>query len=319
MNWLVWRQHRWDAASAFGVLVVLGGGMLILTIGSASLLAEISRACASIPPSAQCQGLQQTYSSSYGAFQTFVVAAGMVIPAVIGVFVGAPLVAREFELGTHLVVWAQGITRRRWFVSKVLLLAVATLAATGVLGVIFEIWLSPQSSTTDIWYSFEVAPLVLVAYSLFALMLGIALGTIIQRTVPAMATTLVIFTAIRIAIAQFVRPIYLPPLLWNVGRNIPGNDSFLFVGTQKHVDLAGHAVSDARWNLAVQECSNPAISGKTSGSPLHDCLLSHGVVAVQQYQPDSRFWLFQGVEAAIFIGLGMLLAGVAYRFILRKA
>jgi hypothetical protein len=318
MNWLVWRQHRWDAASAAAVLVVLGGGMLILTIGGAALLAEISRACSTAPPSSECQGLQLRYGSSYGTFQTFITAAGMVIPAVIGVFVGAPMVAREFELGTHLVVWAQGITRRRWFFTKALLLAVATLIATGLLGLIYEIWLAPQSSTINIWYSFEVAPVVLAAYSLFALMLGISLGTIIQRTVPAMAATLAIFTALRIAIAQFIRPIYLPPLTWDVGKNIPGDSSFLFIGTLKHVDLSGNAISDARWNQLVQQCSTTVTSGKATGSPLHDCLLSHGVLAVQQYQPDSRFWVFQGIEAAIFMSLALLLAVVAYRFIVRK-
>jgi hypothetical protein len=36
-----------------------------------------------------------------------------------------------------------------------------------------------------------------------------------------------------------------------------------------------------------------------------------------QYQPASRFWLFQGVEAAIFVLLAAGLLALAYRLVLR--
>jgi len=37
-------------------------------------------------------------------------------------FIGAPLLAREFEHGTFRLAWTQGISRRRWLLSKTLLL-----------------------------------------------------------------------------------------------------------------------------------------------------------------------------------------------------
>lgn len=318
MRWLVWRQHRWDAASALGVLVLLGGSMLVLVALSANLLAEISRVCATQSP--DCGTLSMNYSGSFGATQTFLNLAGIVVPALIGVFVGAPLVAREFELGTHLMVWAQGITRRRWFISKVLLIAAGTLLGTACLGAIYQVWLAPQEPVINLWYSFDVEPLVLVAYSLFALILGVAFGTLIQRTVPAMAATLVTFVGVRAVIELLARPIYVPPLTWDTGTNPPSGASMLFVGTEAHVDLAGHAIPDSRWNEALQQCSSlPVQPGKSTGTPLHDCLLSHGVLVVQQYQPESRFWLFQGIEAAIFIAIAVVLGLIAYRLVARKS
>jgi hypothetical protein len=245
---------------------------------------------------------------------------GIVLPALVGVFVGAPLVAREFELGTHLLVWAQGITRRRWFVSKALFIAIGILLGTLGLGAIYMVWLGPQISVTNPWYSFDVEPPVLVGYSLFALTLGLAFGTLIQRTVPAMAATLVSFIGVRAAIELLARPMYLPPLTWDIGTNL-GDASFLFVGTETHVDLAGRSISDSRWNEVLQQCSTiPVQPGKTAGPPpLHECLLNHGVLVVQHYQPESRFWLFQGIEAAIFVGLALLLALVAYKLVTRKS
>jgi ABC-type transport system involved in multi-copper enzyme maturation permease subunit len=319
MNWLVWRQHRWDGASALAVLLFLGGAMIILTAVSANLLAEISRTCAT--QSSDCGTLRGDYHSTFGQFQTVINIAGVVIPALLGVFVGAPMVARELELGTHLLVWAQGITRRRWFFSKVILLTTATLVSSGGLGAIYLVWLTPQQSVADLWYSFDVEPLALVSYSIFALMLGIAFGVIIQRTLPAMAATLVTFIGVRALVELLARPRYLPPLSWDIGSNIQGDSSFLFVGSAVHTDLAGHAISEGHWNEVLQQCSSlPVQTEKTAGPPpLHECLLNHGVLVVQQYQPESRFWLFQGIEAAIFIALALLIVAVAYRLIARKS
>ena len=39
-------------------------------------------------------------------------------PLVLGLFWGAPLIAREIETGTHTLVWTQGVSRRRWLAGK---------------------------------------------------------------------------------------------------------------------------------------------------------------------------------------------------------
>ena len=41
------------------------------------------------------------------------------------------------------------------------------------------------------------------------------------------------------------------------------------------------------------------------------CLAQHGVFNHAVYQPASRFWLFQGIEAAIFIGMALVLGALA--------
>jgi ABC-type transport system involved in multi-copper enzyme maturation permease subunit len=186
---------------------------------------------------------------------------------VIGLFVGAPLIAREVEQGTYLLIWSQGTTRRRWFFSIVALVAVATVVGVSLLAIPFTVWLAAQQPVANTWYQFDVGP-VMVAYSLFALALGIAIGSAIQRVLPAMAATLVGFIAVRLPIAMFARPSFLPPLTWEVGRT-GGDQSGLFIGPQQHVDPAGHLVSDARFiripNLTGDYATDAALANERAG------------------------------------------------------
>ena len=324
MTWLVWRQHRWDIVSALAILVAVGGAILLVTTLSSNLLSEIERACSS--GAADCTNLRITYEARYGHFQTPLLAAGVTLPALIGLFIGAPLVARDLEQDTHLLVWTQGTTRRRWFIVMVALLAVGTVLEMSLLASAFAIWLAAEQPITNSWYQFDVGP-VIVAYSIFAFALGIAMGSAIQRVLPAMAATLVGFIAVRVAIAVFARPTFLPPLIWEVGRTGTDDNAWL-IGTQQHVDLAGHAVSDTQFTDAVAQCSPagpsltpPGIGPKPTGGGtfLADCLRDHGIVVIQSYQPGSRFWVFQGIEAAIFLALAIVLLAVAYWLVMRSS
>jgi hypothetical protein len=55
------------------------------------------------------------------------------VPALIGVFVGGPLLARELETGTSRFAWTQGCGRLRWTISK--LLPLAALVTAGAIAV----------------------------------------------------------------------------------------------------------------------------------------------------------------------------------------
>ncbi|MFD1049633.1 ABC transporter permease subunit, partial [Kibdelosporangium lantanae] len=56
-----------------------------------------------------------------------------VLPGVIGVFWGAPMVARELEAGTHRLVWNQTVTRTRWLATKLVLGGLVAMAVAGVI------------------------------------------------------------------------------------------------------------------------------------------------------------------------------------------
>ncbi|HEX3963050.1 MAG TPA: hypothetical protein VHZ03_41525 [Trebonia sp.] len=53
------------------------------------------------------------------------------VPALIGAFIGAPVIGREMETGTFRYTWTQEFGRCRWALAKLVPLAVAVTTAAG--------------------------------------------------------------------------------------------------------------------------------------------------------------------------------------------
>jgi ABC-2 type transport system ATP-binding protein len=65
------------------------------------------------------------------------------VPGLIGMFWGAPLIAREFETGSFRLAWTQGVTRTRWLAVKLGVAGVASMSADGLLSLMVTWWSSP--------------------------------------------------------------------------------------------------------------------------------------------------------------------------------
>src|SRR5205814_8144758 len=142
----------------------------------------------------------------------FLVPLFLVVPLLIGLFWGAPLVARELEDGTHRLVWTQSVTRRRWFTTKVALVGGAAAAGAVAFAELVTWWSSMFTRANADRLTpgiFDIRGIVPVAYVLFALALGVFVGTLVRRTLPAMAATLGAFIGVRILVTLFLRAHYL--------------------------------------------------------------------------------------------------------------
>ena len=152
----------------------------------------------------------------------------LVVPAIVGVFWGAPLVARELEAGTHRLAWNQTVTRTRWLAVKVGLTGLVALAGVAVLTLVLTWWAGPidtaissgQREHQGLFGVPRMAPptfgtrgIVPIGYTAFAFALGVTAGTVIRRTVPAMAVTLAVFVAVQIVMPTWVRPHLSPTQL----------------------------------------------------------------------------------------------------------
>jgi hypothetical protein len=113
----------------------------------------------------------------------------------IGAFVGAPLLSREYEQGTYRFAWTQGAGRMRWCAGQINLLGgliVVAAAGTGALAG----WATAPYNTARLghaWVYMELAtgPAITAGWALLAFMLGVLAGAVIKRTMPAMAATAV--------------------------------------------------------------------------------------------------------------------------------
>ena len=146
------------------------------------------------------------------------------VPALIGAFVGAPVLAREFETGTFRYAWTQAFGRWRWAVAKLVLLGVAVAALAGSLQrACCPGTTSPTSPlrTAPTFPAraplsaglFDLRGVAFAAWTLAAFAIGVLAGMLIRRIVPAIVATLAAYAGLALLAANVLRQHYLTPLV----------------------------------------------------------------------------------------------------------
>jgi hypothetical protein len=314
MIWLSWRQHRAALVAIAVVVAVLGTLFVVTGRQMADAYQQLGVGdCLAHPNHPNCGNIVGAFRDQFGSY----IAASAwlnLLPAFLGMLVGAPLVARELEHGTYRLIWTQGISAGRWLAVKLAMLFAATLAATALLTALMSSWhvtwnhldghMKPEM------YDFEgIVPL---AYSAFALALGIAAGVLLRRVIPAMVVAFAGFLAVRLPLEFVLRPRFLPPLTYQqdvLTVFAPTAAPTPLVGgwelDQGWIDGAGHPLADS----AVFHACDPRVGG--TKMDVFQCIHEHGWFAFTTYQPADRFWLFQGIESAILIVLAVGLLALA--------
>jgi hypothetical protein len=314
MNTLVWRLHRSQAYVAGAALIVLAAVLLITGIALSRTYHGFVADCAAAH---DCGDTSQVFGG-YGLI-TNLLFATTAIPLLFGLFWGAPLLAREFEDGTHGLAWTQGVTRRRWLSRT---LAWALLAAAvwgGVMAVLVTWWRGPANALafpgvrldTGI---FDIQGIVPVAYSVFAVALGIATGAAFRRVLPAMATTFAVFTGLRFLIAEYARPRYLTA----ASRLLPFGPANAGLPSGSWVLSSGITGPGGQPYGSFTFRDIPAACRGRGPGPSPSCMTAHGFHVLITYQPAGRFWAFQGIEAGIFLVLAAALIAVTFRLVLAR-
>ena len=342
MTWLAWRQFRTStvvAALALAVMALL----LAITTHGAHALSCTAGGC----PAPDGKFWRLSHDHLLQILSTLLVG----LPAIVAVFWGAPLVARELETGTYRLAWSQSVTRTRWLAVKLALIGVAGAVMCGLLSAMLGWWSSAAVNrgrlAPDMFAERGIAP---IGYAVFALALAVAAGVLLRRTLPAMAVTLVGFTAARMLMQYFVRAHLLPAshLTYPINRNSaigiglkqPSHQLSLqvqsasishgWVFSTRVVDNAGHGptaqfLQSACVKVIAPPAFGPAGPGAHQAPPaavrgFQQCLTNvgqryHELVA---YQPTSHYWGLQLIETAIFLGLAGVLVGITFWSLRRR-
>ncbi|MBI5090697.1 MAG: ABC transporter permease subunit [Actinobacteria bacterium] len=322
------RRLRFEMLALAGALV--GVGVLALITGRAmshtyhsSGLAECLAQRAS---GADCADLLDQFDRQFGGLQILIIPL-VLLPVVLGAFIGSPLVAREVEAGTHRFFWTQGITRSRWLGSSAGAV-VATAAGAGALySLIALAWLDVTNRVSGDRFSslYDFQGVIPIAATVLAAALGVLAGAVLRRTVPAMAATFAAFIAIRLPLALFVRPHLATP----VTASLPFGDDDLLEGTDAWVlsnvtvDATGRVLGrDGSLDVSgiIGRC--PSLPRDTSGFPAREavdaCLRELGVRSVVKYQPGNRFWTFQLIESGMLLGVAAVALALAFVAVRRR-
>jgi ABC-2 family transporter protein len=332
MIWLTWRQFRAQTIVTAAFLAALTVALLVTGLSLAHLYDSTGLATCHGPGS--CGPLASNFINQVkGGLSEKVFYSGIYIvyaaPAIIGMFWGAPLIAREIEAGTFRLAWNQSVSRARWVVVKLGLIGLAAMVTAGLLALMTNWWANPvyqaaAAARSDSLSIARIAPplfgaqgIVPIGYAAFAFTLGVAAGLLIRRTIPAMALTLAGFAFVQIVWPSWVRPHLFSPLRESLPFSTARLDEVM-IGNGGQMIVQDAASKPGAWiltNQTVKPDGQPF-----TGPPTHACL-SQGVQAcnasigrlhlrqVITYQPASRFWAFQWYETAIFLVLAVALAG----------
>ena len=331
MIWLTWRQFRWQAITAAAAL----GAVAILLAATGPHLAALFNSAGLKTCHASCTQLASNFIHSLGGLDATVFRAAIVImyvvPALIGIFWGAPLIARELETGTHRLAWNQSVSRTRWTAVKLGLIGLAAVATAGMLSLMIGWWASPIDRAMNFGRPESgdgfprLSPLVFAArgvaplgYAAFAFALGVTVGVLIRKTLPAMAITLAVFAAVQFLVPNFVRPHLIPPVHVTAPFNANNNNQMMIGGPGSSMTVVGSFIRPGAWILSNNTITRsgkvfngPATAACTGNGSPQDCINWLNSLHLRQqvsYQPASRFWPLQWIETGIYL---ILAAGLA--------
>lgn len=196
-----WRQFRTQATVGIAGLVVVG---IVLAVTGPHLVGVYDSAVAACKASGgQGAACINPVTRTDKGLQVGASVLVLVVPALIGMFWGAPLIARELETGTFRLAWTQSVSRLRWLVVKLGLVGLASMVAAGLLSLMVTWWASPLDKVNQNRFnpsSFALHGFVPAGYALFAFALAATVGLVLRRTVPAMAITLAGFIGVRLGV-----------------------------------------------------------------------------------------------------------------------
>jgi ABC-type transport system involved in multi-copper enzyme maturation permease subunit len=329
MIWLTWRQFRAQSLAAAGALALLA--LYLVQLGG-EIRDFYDTKIANCTAHA-CFIARMDLRSEYGDAVTVIGVVLIAVPALIGIFWGAPLVTRELEERTDRLVWNQSVTRARWLAVKLTVIGLFSALVTGL----FSLLLTWSASRYDqvigerfAAMSFDSRNVVPIGYGLFAFALGTVVGMVVRRTLPAMAITLVAFAAMQLLVPTAVRQNLMPPvtetltvdaevLNGGVGLSLEDNNTFTIRG---HTVPGGWALDDASPLLKPDgspytgDDATPCLmpGDQEAGNA---CTVAQNLHFEHTYQPGSRYWTFQWIELSLFVALSLLLAAFGF-FRLRR-
>jgi len=220
---------------------------------------------------------------------------------------GGPLLAREFEQGTHRLAWTQSVTRSHW-------LGIRLTMATGVLVVVAAVaalllswwWGRFDQLGISSRAALERGGLVPVATAMLAFAIATAAGALIRRVVPALAVGLVAVLVVAAALSLAAQS-WLPPRPLTI--TYPAGQPSPRAGLDDQVLSSGYRDRTGR-DLSAQAVDR--LCPGSGGQAVDRCLTANGIQRVDRYQPAGRAWQLGLARSALYLVVAALFLVLAW-------
>ncbi len=214
--WLIWRQQRANQAGVTA-LAALISALLMVAISELRQADVLGlHACLASGTGPSCATASSLLSQASQQLRILKVAL-LVMPVIIGMFAGAPLIAREHESGITRYSRTQGLAAEYLIAGTLVVNGAVIATVAAIAGLMFN-W---ATGLANIGMGFTVSPSTfpaqfpaLPAWSVLSYILGVACGSLIRRTVPAMAATLIGYGSVLYLAQRLLRPHYDALIFW---------------------------------------------------------------------------------------------------------
>jgi ABC-type transport system involved in multi-copper enzyme maturation permease subunit len=352
MNWFTWQQHK----KQFLVFGLLTAAFLALAIPTGMHFWDTyQNARAACTATGSCENLSSTlFRTGFDSRMIMIMkSVAIAVPFVLALFLGVPLIAREYSEGTNLLAWTQSVSRRKWLTIKLAWTLLFTVIMAGAIAATSTWWWRTGNELLLDRFqplNFSIQGIVPVAFAVFAVAVGIALGAWFKRLLVAMALTLGLLIVVQTVVSTMVRPHYMTPVTHTSpmslerGTNgaspdeapMPENAGAAWLLDGVLVSPKGEALD---WNNPPDKCSftreqveaqmKAAEQGgaRPKGGFMHrdngpiiglGCLADEGYTWKTQYHPSSRYWNFQRIEAGLYLALTLIPLAATYVFVQRR-
>jgi len=319
MTWLAFRRHRTTLTIATGIVLSLIGWMAFVVHGFDS---------AHVTPYLQPTGTIGhdtigNYQAIYGGFFSLyyqglaINLLLLALPCLLGVLLGVPLVAAELDDYTNRVAWTQHISRTRWLSTKWWVIGLPLVILSTVVVLVTQ-WWSHHATTSGfgslfgpIYFNgssrvgpelFSITGTVPVAYTLFALALGAAIGALLRRVSWAIVGTVVVYGVVSLIMATAIRPDLAPKTFVASSYSSSSPSSLAssaggapwYIGYGYQFAPGSHHPTDASAATLGLQCEQ-------LNAGFYSCLTHNQLEWGSFYQPDSNYWTLQWKESAIYL------------------
>jgi hypothetical protein len=295
MIWVTWRQHRTQAIVCLGVFCALA--IFAVAVGSlmrSAFDADGLGACLARSGGSGCPAVITSFVRRFDGPAAITANLPLfVIPGLVGVVVGAPLLGRELEQGTWRLAWSQTVPRTRWLVTKLALVTGGLVVFGVAITAVMSWYHAPldQVSTRLQPPPFNYEGVLLPCSLLCAFGLGVLAGLLLRNTIGGMVVAYIAWEIPTAVITLLNGPIQFPP-----------------AATERITCQASCAGASTN--------STPPVTGHLGDLVLN--VVRHGDQLIVTYIPASRFWTLQLIEGGVFLAIAAAALGTAVWLLHRR-
>jgi len=190
---LVFRMHQFEIV-AVGLIAAALVAAALYVANELNAVGYASCYLATAPPPS-CEALGRRFFDLQTAHVSPVAAFMNLLPYAVGLFLGAPLIARELERGTARLAWSIAPSRIRWFAWRVVPVVLFAVVVTFVAGFAVDRLVAARTPGIDLENSFDTFGQrgALVAVTAFVMVAGaIGLGAVVGRVLPTLIAALIL-------------------------------------------------------------------------------------------------------------------------------